>query len=562
MADEYFYETSRAPQGADEPVFASRQLNYLLDANAGSYNSGIVRFDLSSVFNTQKHVIMRDAYIEIPLVLVASGGAGNGDVTAVDYGVAPVNGYWNLINNMTVEYDGVQVQQQCQNQQFYVSFKMLTSMSEQDAAILGPSLGFAKDSPTSWLRNTTAHASGNGVINSVVAGTALTRAGAYAREPINEGLAARMRDTSFNTTPTNAIDGASFESVIRPTLKNYTKTIATAGVDVPNHRQLWFVTARIRLRDISDFWDKFPMTRGVTGRLTIQCNVGSLKVTQAAGPVFSVVNSDCQFSAGVCPFKINTAGLAGFPATRTAIIVGAYIARPGQSIAATPNQSTFAADAHELQQCRLWYPVVEMSPSRALSYAQANTNKVITWEDAMYVPMLVPANSSFDTIISNSIQNPQAIVMIPHLTGAGNSAANLPLDPALSPFDSVPATTSPVSIQQLNVRVAGANVWEQPRTVDYHLFASQYGVNSVNGAQELGMGGAGLISQLDWSMNYRYIYVDLSRRISDNTSYKSISVSGTNRHAAAILYHVYVISKRRTTLNTETGKLTSQVEIA
>jgi hypothetical protein len=54
----------------------------------------------------------------------------------------------------------------------------------------------------------------------------------------------------------------------------------------------------------------------------------------------------------------------------------------------------------------------------------------------------------------------------------------------------------------------------------------------------------------------------LERRLTDNTSYKSISINGRNPHTVPINYHIFVLSKKKVHLNVETGKLVDMVQIA
>ena len=108
----------------------------------------------------------------------------------------------------------------------------------------------------------------------------------------------------------------------------------------------------------------------------------------------------------------------------------------------------------------------------------------------------------------------------------------------------------------------GSNVWSNSRTYDWELFNWElYGVNSINGGQELGL-STGLLNYTDFQNNYKYIYVNLERRLTDNTSYKSISINGKNPQSVDINYHIFVLSKKKVHLNVETGKLVDQVQIA
>lgn len=555
MSDDYFVEESRMAQGSEECPYISKQWNYVLDNNAGSYGSNVLRFDLGQIYNAQKFVVAKEMYIQIPIVMELTQ-AGNFALTRSDYAMGLKNGYYTLIDSMTTIYDGQTVEQDCRHKTFYTSFKMHTSLSLNDERILGPTIGYAKDSSLSvkYTATNTATVNGCGLLNNLTNWAAYATDsgnGTYSAEPINTGLLQRQKDTSFGA------DKGFFgldEAAIQRSGKNYCKF--TNGATEAEDRITYFITATIRLRDISSFFDNLPLVKGMYGRLEIRMNLGSLKLTKtAATQNYLTANVDCQFPNEVCPFMVCPPSI-GAHLSQTALVAGIYIAKPGQSIAGATNHANFAqADNHELQQCRLYYPQVELQPAKSIAYSQANSNKLIEYEDAFYVPYVATAQSSFDFQITNSIQNPTALLMIPILN-------DLTLNPCLSPFTTEPATTSPMGLVNFQVKLAGANVWNSNRTYDWELFNSElYGVNSINGGQEVGLSN-GLINYTDYQNNYKYIYVNLERRLTDNTSFKSISISGRNPHSTAIQYHIFVLSKKRVHIDVESGKLKDMVQIA
>jgi hypothetical protein len=187
----------------------------------------------------------------------------------------------------------------------------------------------------------------------------------YVGEAANSGLYERQLNTSF--TPTG-IFGMN-EDALRPTGRNFTKFVNAGGKD---DRQVYFIIPTIRLRDVSSFFEKLPLVKGMYGRLEFRFNLGSMVITQTAGAgaVINVKtsNADCQFPTGVCPFMLVPLSQKS-PVEQTKLIAGIYIAKPAQSMAAfvgqaASNHSTFAADAHELQQVRLYYPQVELTTGK------------------------------------------------------------------------------------------------------------------------------------------------------------------------------------------------------
>ena len=80
--------------------------------------------------------------------------------------------------------------------------------------------------------------------------------------------------------------------------------------------------------------------------------------------------------------------------------------------------------------------------------------------------------------------------------------------------------------------------------------------NAVNGGLSLGL-SSGLLSQSDFENGYGFVYVDLSRKISqasDDIS-RSIQVVGLNSSAVMMDYYCIIGYERSITLITSTGSL-------
>jgi len=82
------------------------------------------------------------------------------------------------------------------------------------------------------------------------------------------------------------------------------------------------------------------------------------------------------------------------------------------------------------------------------------------------------------------------------------------------------------------------------------------GSNALNGGIPLGL-TSGLLTQNDYENGYRFIYVDLSRRISqanDDTS-RSIQVQFKNSAAYMCDYQMIIAYEKEIVLSTSTGAL-------
>ena len=82
------------------------------------------------------------------------------------------------------------------------------------------------------------------------------------------------------------------------------------------------------------------------------------------------------------------------------------------------------------------------------------------------------------------------------------------------------------------------------------------GSNSINGGSALGL-SSGLLSQNDWENGYRFVYVDLSRRMSQSNDdiSRSIQVSFTNSAAYAADFFFLIGYEKQIVLSTSTGAL-------
>ena len=127
-----------------------------------------------------------------------------------------------------------------------------------------------------------------------------------------------------------------------------------------------------------------------------------------------------------------------------------------------------------------------------------------------------------------------------------------------SPFSSSPATTGPqASISNLNILVSGQTIYQSNYIYGFESFLNEIrGSNSLNGGIPLGM-SSGLLSQSEWENGYRFVYVDLSRRLSqaNDDIARSIQVSFTNSAAYMVDYIYIVAFEKELQISTSTGAL-------
>lgn len=322
MGDQTVIEQSLESQLTEEP-FVNRQVVYCIDSNNGSYN-GQIQIDTSSLSNSGRWASYSEGVLVIPFLITiaaTSTTAAGSDteskiISAQDtdfqtarknFMVGLKNGYYNLIHSLSVEYNNTNVIQLTPYINHYVNYKLLTSLSKSDVDKYGSFLGFYPDgwesadyigcckadgdTSTGGSILTTGDPRGRGAVNNrnmPPYGNSIGRFAELTRQNYNEGFHKRcVRCTAFDpkkmTTAGTTTTGAykSLDSVA-PTTSLVTKSTDcnNLGKNYYDHQyttnnDVFYVLAQIRLKDIADFFDKMPLTRGAYLRFLINTNTSS-----------------------------------------------------------------------------------------------------------------------------------------------------------------------------------------------------------------------------------------------------------------------------------------------
>ncbi|EEY61389.1 uncharacterized protein PITG_01685 [Phytophthora infestans T30-4] len=170
-------------------------------------------------------------------------------------------------------------------------------------------------------------------------------------------------------------------------------------------------------------------------------------------------------------------------------------------------------------------------PKKTFRYFERITNK-----------FTVAPGASFTWTVSNGIANPKRLIMQPVITNitAGATVSDM-INPFRSPFSTVPATTSPfAALKNLQITVGNHPIWNNPVRFGYDLFVQEMSKSGCDGGLD-DVVSAGLLSQRQWELLYRFVAVDIGCRLpSEDGASKSIIVSGTSNcnYALTIYYHV------------------------
>jgi hypothetical protein len=224
--------------------------------------------------------------------------------------------------------------------------------------------------------------------------------------------------------------------------------------------------------------------------------------------------------------------------------------------------------------CRFFAKVCEMTPAYEEMYLSSVPTKTILYNDILSFSALNQASGgTVSQILTNGVSRPRYLLIVPQMaaainggdktklattfTAATNGFTNLG-SPMNSPFSSAPGTTGfNAAISSLNILVSGQNIYQSNYMFGFEEWLQEVrGSNAINGGIPLGL-SSGLLSQNDWENGYRYVYVDLSKRMSqanDDVS-RSIQVSFTNSASYACDYFFIIGYEKSIVLSTSTGAL-------
>lgn len=581
----------------DQSEFISKKWIYVNDSNSQNYTSQVV-IDSTPLANSGGWINWSEGYIVMPLVVeLQSATAGNLPLNTVapDHSWAFKSGFWHMINSMTLEFNNQNVVQQTPFLNVFRSFKAMTSFSQDDIFTEGATIGFYPDNPSSWTYAVAGGiadnlANGVGICNnravpslyaqSPVVGASVTTAtlfpivngiagssntavssGAtnpspYFGEPeggYNQGFAKRQGWYGYDSTSAPAVSMGQ-QLINGPTTCNTTyrpyKIPQTQAGKVG-----WSIMAKLRLKDLSDFFLKCPLLKGSTIRFYINTNQTTLSFTKtdlvfsAAGaittqPTLVIGPTSVSVLGGLTnPLMVASAGLgqgsAPLPADTYTLSVNIFKSADGVFQTA-------------LNSCRLYAPVYKMNPLAEQRYLQlAPTKKVEYCDIFQYQFSNIAGGDNFNILVSNGITDIQSVTVIPFLTAGANGTS---VNTLLSPFATSGATPDPITLTNFNILVSGINLFLNNEYYDYEQFNQELkSSNQLNGSLTTGL-ASGLIGEDMFSRGMRYYYGNCARVLPSEVGVsRSIQIQGQNVSLVACNLMVFVEFKRSITIDISTG---------
>ncbi len=519
----------------EQSEFIEKKWVYVNDNNSQNYSSQVV-IDSTPLANAGGYVNWSEGYILMPLVAeLTSSQVMGGDAATVKLALdnncwAVKNGYWNIINSMSIEFNNQTIVQQTPFLNVFRSFKAHTTFSQDDLVNHGDDLGYALDSAETWEWSST-----QGILNHATRGSASTKDDWEG--DVNSGLVSRARHINVNNNTQgkeNVVAHATRSSQYQ-THRRSPETIAANTQSV-----VWDIYAKLRLKDLAEYFEKCPMLKGSTMRFLINTNQTQIN--------FNVANSGVVTPSAVSVLGGNTCPVQlGFGAgdTKSVLADGAYVF----SLDIVKSRQSTSQSA--LTSCRLYAPVYRFNPMAEQRYLSLSPTKKVEYNDIFqYQFTNVAAGDSFNFLVSNGIANIQSVLVVPFLT----ASANVVRKGVLSPLGSAGATPDPIPLSNFNILLSGVNLFLNNEDYDFEAFAHQLqSSNQLNGNLTTGL-TSGLIGRKEFESLYRYYYGNCSRSLpSEEGVSKSVQIVGKNMAAKAIDLMVFVEFKRSMTIDISTG---------
>jgi hypothetical protein len=537
--------------------FVKRETLSIVDQQQGSYN-GRVSFDTSRLATSGRWVDLRSAEVHIPFTIVSKSSA---DITAAAnaFMAGLKAGTHHIIDSMSVRFNNQQVLQETPLLNHYVHWKMLSSWGQDDLKKHGTSLHFCPDSGTSFrFSGTGATKDGQGVSNNRAVPTDhanLSGLGAKG-ENFNTGFQQRLRNVADLSTA-GAADGANIgglgsnitaaQAVTQK--RSYFTDDGAAGA---NRVYTWHILARIRLRDLSDFFDRMPLVKSPFLQLTFGYNASSQTITYTHAGT-TVVTSTPTIVGNTNPLMI-ASGAARNP---NDTIFSADCTQTFACGIVTATDGTNSRTNTLATSCQLVCDAYTMNPAAEKEFLSTVPQKAISYTDLHY-QLLQNVTGTFQTLLTGGLKRAKRLVIIPYYNKSANTGlTTVPV--YQSPVASEPGTTSAYPcITNLQVQVSGVNLWSAPVDYGWDMYKNEVSpAYSVNGGLQLGT-TTGLLSEQEWTIGYRYIVADLSRRLpADDETAKSIQVSGIISSAKPLDLLFFIEYERGLTVDTATSAISS-----
>jgi len=578
-ADDVIYNMSTQSEGSPA-VFTKKDWLSILDNQNQNYQGNQSVIDTSQLANSNKYINYREAYVTIPLLLTATQPinatapqfAPATATVSADYAVGLKNWYGSVVHSFTCDYNGTTIIQQTPYIGLWNTFKLMTSLSQDDLITQGSAIGFYPDTATSvGFTAATSGVDGVGTANNHNAPSFLKTSSLVGQHNnytvTNEGFVKRQQAWNFDLSGTSQNGTAAYSTLASASnfnllWKSYILTKINASASVPGVWQC-AITAQVYLKHLHSFFERIPLLKGVFMKLTMNLNQSSVSFTSTSTAATSAIPGSVTFGSvtvqsplgGVSPIMLANGAAQTIDLSGSVVTLGQGGSVWGTSSAGTVNIVSLAVGKTCLNSSQsslagvgssplsgsilLNVPAYSFNPVFEASYLSSPVKKIVYTDVYQYQVLNVAGGQVFNNLVTNGIANIKSVLVLPFYS----STANQGLLPFQSPFD--PAGGGPTSplclMTQFNVQISGQNAIYNTERYEYEQFLNQFkGVNAINGGQEDG-NTSGLVGQLDFDMEFCYYYVNCGRMLPvEEAVPKSVNILGTNTSLLAIDMYIFV----------------------
>ena len=407
-----------------------------------------------------------------------------------------------------------------------------------------PQTAITTASIVSWLTPLSLTNAGLGETNNVIskANTLFNPSQGFLTNIINQGRQKRTMNTSYDPSQTSISNYFTNISKTGDAFRNSLITNSSTEIS-------YNIFATIPMSVLHDFFDKLPITRGLSVRLNLYLNTGITIVENVNGAQHLNIVS-YTMPRQTCPFMVSP--IANDP------LVGS-----GFRILSDCSQVSYNLKIGNTTQpnCRFYASMYSFNPQTEALYISAPERNILYNDIVQYVIPNVGYNQSVNNLITSGISRLRGLLLVPIISGASNQCNGL--DAKQSPFSSCPATVFPYAkITNFQIQISGKPIYNTPLSHTFMFYNTALKPElSINGGslRSLGM-SSGCISKSDFENGYGFYYVDLTNiesEAEDNAS-KSVQVlfqnnvvSGTNN--LAIDYYIYLYFQKQVAINISNG---------
>lgn len=542
-----FYNTvTDTKDSSNDVLFSDKQYTYITDTTSsnGSFQSGQIQFDLSTLSSQSQWISLSEAVIEFPVKVSANVTASVTDPsTMTSIATTLKQGFYQFIDGCQLQINGQTIQSMQPYENVAASFRILSEWSQDELVKYGKSCAVILDDMTSdaiSAPTTTA-----GLYNATASTVATSILGFNANSATllnNKALPARTALLS-NQTASTSLQSVVLGNVAARAAGRH--NVATASIAAGSTGLCYTACylATVRLKDICDI-NEFPLCKNLRGFLYLSFNSAQTTIV-GAGSAPSAVTV-VPLTGRTNPIMINNAGLLLGAAGSTVVVT-----------ATVNSDSTVVTGSGPLiSNARLFVPYFISNPKADLALSMPN--KFFTTKEKIVVPFVANAGQPANVTLTSGVSNPVGLLILPMWQNLGGST--LP-NPEISAYDSVPGTSGPfATLDNLQVYIANKPVYQNPVKYDFEQWYSE---NSKTGLADgiIDQQASGLLNQALFEQNHKFYWVDLSRRVpSEDGSSKSVQVSFTNPSASYGMKCIAVVFyQKKWTINTMTSQITSAV---